>query len=219
MKYFIIIITLFTSVLSFGQNSELESKPEKQKQSKIRLSPFFSYDFNLSNDIYHHNYGTTYFTYEKVNYRVGIDVDYFLKKNISISLGVNYSNKNYESWYNCEDCFSPFFQDIKLQFIDVPIYGSYHMNFNKFNFFGQIGVVNHFTIKREVHFNNQEVILENINKYYLSGKIGLGASYPITNKHHLFVLTDYTTGFTDIFGNEDYKIKTLGIRMGIQFLL
>lgn len=219
MKYYLISIVIFVSVLSFGQNSDFESKPEKEEQSKIRLNPFFSYDFNLSNDTYRHNNGITYFTYEKVNYRLGVDVDYFLKKNISISTGVNYSNKDYESLYDCESCFSPFFQNIKLQFIDLPIYGGYYMDFNKLNIFGQIGIVNHFTIKREVHFSDQEVTLENIKKYYLSGKIGLGVSYPITNRHHLFVVTDYITGVTGIFENEDYKLKTLGIRMGIQFLL
>ena len=215
-KYYLVIISILITVLSFGQNTETEI--EIEKPSRVRLTPFVSYDFNLSNEIYHHNYGTTYFIYEKVNYRLGLDVDYFIKQNISISIGVNYSNKDYESWYNCEDCFSPFFQNIKMQFIDVPLYGSYYMNFNKFNIFGQLGIVNHFTIKREVHFDDQEITLENINDYYLSGKIGLGVSYPI-NRHRLFIASDYITGVKDIFENKDYKLKTLGIRMGIQFLL
>ncbi len=209
------------NVLCFGQNSEPETKPEKDRLSKIRLTPFFSYDFNLSKDNYNHNYnfnGTTYFTYEKVNYRIGFDIDYFLKKNISISIGVNYSNKDYESMYTCESCFSPSFDYVKLRFIDVPLYGSYHVIFNNFNIFGQLGVVNHFALDHEIRFNNQEVTLEYINEYYLSGKIGLGVSYPL-NKHRLFIASDYITGVSNIFEKEDYKIKTLGIRMGIQFLL
>ena len=220
-KYYLVIISILITVFSFGQSAKTDTISENKKFSKIRLTPFISYDFNLSNEIYNHNYnfsGTTYFTYEKVNYRAGFEVDYFINENISVSTGVNYSNKDYESWYTCESCFSPSFEYVKLRFIDVPIYGSYHVIFNKFNIFGQLGIINHFTLNREVHYNDQEVTLEYINEYYLSGKIGLGVSYPI-NRHRLFIASDYITGVSNIFEKEDYKIKTLGIRMGIQFLL
>jgi hypothetical protein len=219
MKKTILFIFLFIGLLSFGQDAELEEKPSSVKESKIRLNPFFSYDFNLSNETVNNEYGGTDFYYEKVNYRFGVDVDYFIKKNISISTGVNFSNKDYESIYFCESCFSPLLSNIKLKYLEFPLYGTYHLSFNKFNVFGQLGIVNHITLKREVHFDDQEIILENINKYYLSGKIGIGISYPVFGKHRLFVSSDYITGFTNVFDNYNYKLKSIGIRMGVQFLL
>ena len=219
MKKIILIISLFIGFLSFGQDAEHIEKTPSEKESKIRLSPFFSYDFILGKETANNEYGSTDFFYEKVNYRAGVDVDYFIKKNISISTGINFSNKDYESIYYCASCFSPYLSNIKRKYLEFPLYGTYHLNFNKFNVFGQLGIVNHITLKREVQYEDQEIILENINKYYLSGKIGIGISYPVFGRHRLFVSSDYVTGFTDVFENYDYKLKTLGIRMGVQFLI
>lgn len=218
-KYYLVIISILITVLSFGQNTETDTIPENKKTSKIRLAPFFSYDFNLSNNIYNKDYGITNFKYEKFNFRAGIEISYFINKEISISTGVNYSNKDYSSSYDCDACDTPFFSDIKLRFTELPIFGSYHFNYNNFNFFGQIGVVNHFTTKRKIYFSDQEILLDNIYKYYLSGKFGLGVSYPVFKRHHLFIASDYILGITDIYKYKNYKLKTLGIRLGIEFLI
>lgn len=215
MKYLTLIL-LFVSALGFGQEAKIETT---KKESKIRLSPFFSYDFNLSKKTASNEYGSRDFYYEKVNYKVGIGVDYFINENISISSGVNFSNKDYEAIYYCVSCFSPDLQYTKLRYLELPLCGAYHLNFNKFDVFGQIGIVNHITVKRDIQFNDQEVLQESVNEYYLSGKIGIGISYPVFGKHRLFVSSDYVTGFTDVFENYNYKIKTLGIRAGVQFLL
>jgi len=217
-KYFLIIITLFISVLSFGQNSEPETKSDNQKQSKIRLTPFFSYDINLSSDIETDDLDVYLFNYDNFNYKIGIDIEYKFNTHISISSGINYSQKDFSFNSNCLGC-EPLLYDTQtnLRFIELPLVGIYTYQVNDFELFAQLGVINQVDVNFD--YFDENVPPDNINRYNFSGKIGVGVSYPLIKKHRLFIATDYTSSITSLFKNLDYKIKTLGIRMGIQFLL
>jgi len=214
MKKTILIISLFIGFLSFGQDTELEEKTSSQKESKVRLSPFFSYDFTKSESlpiflpsIYNNK------TNPEFNYRLGIDVEYKFSNNFSISSGINYSNKD----FYLESLDEKFIFEIR--YLEFPLMVIYTYEVNDFEFFGQLGLTNQFSFNFNFLSNENDLFIGKINNYTLSGKIGIGASYPILGKHRLFLATDYTTGFTDVFENVDYKINSLGIRMGVQFLL
>lgn len=217
-KYYLIILSLFITVISFGQNSELEIKPDNQRQSKIRLTPFFSYDFNLSQETTIDGVFTNYYSYDQFNYRVGVDVEYKFTSNLSISGGINYSSKDFSFYSDCFTCDSfGLGYTAKIRFVEFPLVGIYTYQINDFEVFGQLGVINQVDI--DFDFFDDNFPPDNINRYNFSGKIGVGVSYPIINKHRLFIATDYTSSITSLFKNIDYKIKTVGIRMGIQFLL
>ena len=219
MKHFLIIITLFISVFSFGQNSVLEPNPNKEKKSKIRLTPFFSYDFNLSPDTTVNGIFTEYYSYEEINYRVGVDVEYKFTNELSLSTGFNYSRKDYSFYSDCYVCDLIGFDFItELRFIEIPLIGIYTYQFNEFEIFGQLGIINQININVDIS-SEFSYAPANVNDYNLNGKIGVGISYPIINKHRLFIATDFENSLTDVYKNYNYKLKTLGIRMGIQFLL
>ena len=218
MKYFLLIITLFISVLSFGQNSEPETKPDNQKQSKIRLTPFFSYDFNLSTESTINGIFTNHYSYKEFNYRVGIDIEYKFTNTLSISSGLNYSARDFSFYSDCASC-DPLSFDYttELRFLEIPLIGIYTYHIIDFEVFGQLGIINQLNVSLDIFEENYRP--GNVKEYNLNGKIGLGISYPIIKKHRLFIASDYVFGLTDIYENYNYKNKTLGIRMGVQFLL
>jgi len=216
MKKTILFIFLFIGLFSFGQDAELEEKTLSEKESKIRLNPFFSYDFNLSSNIVNEDYLVSILNYDRFNYKLGIDVEFKFTKSFSVSTGLNFSNKDF-SGISYDNPIANF--QFNLRFLEIPIIGIYTYKVNDFEFFGQIGIVNHINVGLNIFINDSGISLQNIDEHSISGKVGLGASYPVLGKHRLFLATDYTAGFTDVFENVDYKLKTLGIRMGVQFLL
>ena len=220
MKKIVLFISLLIGFLSFGQDVVLKEKSSLVKESKVRLSPFFSYDFNLSKNSVIGDNSLIVFNYNKLNYKLGLDVEFKLTKSFSISTGLNYSVKDFSSITYCGSC-SIYEENIQfgLSYLEIPIIGIYTYKVNEIEFFGQLGIINHINVGLNIFINDSGIALHNIDSHSLSGKVGLGASYPILGKHRLFLVTDYSSGFTNVFKNVDYKLKTLGIRMGIQFLL
>ncbi len=220
MKKTVLIISFFIGFLSFGQDADLEETTPSEKESKVRLSPFFSYDFNLSPDAVYEDMTVIFFNYNLFNYKIGVDIEYKVSEIFSIGSGLSFSQKGFLTTTECEYC-QPSYSEIKfdLEFLEIPLIGAYTYKINDFEVFGQLGIINYFNFSLNIFDNNNGISLNNINTYSLSGKVGIGASYPILGKHRLFLASDYTTGFTDVFENLDYKIKSLGIRMGVQFLL
>jgi hypothetical protein len=206
--------------LSFGQDVELEEKTPSEKESKIRLSPFFSYDFILSPDAVYEDMTVIFFNYNQFNYKIGVDIEYKVSKMFSIGSGLSFSQKRFLTTTECEYC-QPSYSEVKfdLGFLEIPLIGVYTYKISNFEVFGQLGIINLINYSSNIFDDDNGFSLNNINTYSISGKVGLGASYPVFGKHRLFLATDYSTGFTDVFENVDYKLKTLGIRMGVQFLL
>jgi len=220
MKKIILFILLIIGFLSFGQDAELEGKAISEKESKIRLSPFFSYDFNLSPDVVQEETTLIFFNYNLFNYKFGADIEYKVSKMFSIGSGLSFSQKGFLTTTECEYC-QPSYSEIKfgLGFLEIPLIAIYTYKISDFEVFGQLGIINHINFNLNIFDDSNGFSLNNIDTYSISGKVGLGASYPVFGKHRLFLATDYSTGFTDVFENVDYKLKTLGIRMGVQFLL
>ena len=216
-KYYLIIIAILITVLSFGQTSEPETEPENERESKIRLTPFFSYDFNLSPKTTVNGIFTDYYTYDSFNYRVGVDVEYKFTNKLSLSTGINYSSNDYSFYSDCYVCDPIFGLTAKLRFIEIPLIGIYTYQINEFEIFGQLGIINQVNVDFDAFDDNFHP--DKMNRYNFSGKIGIGISYPIFDRHRLIFMTDYTSSITSLFENVDYKLKTFGIRMGIQFLL
>lgn len=219
-NYYLVIISILITVLSFGQNTKADTIPDNKKTSKIRLTPFFSYDINLSSEIEFDGLDIYIFNYDNFNYKIGVDIEFKLNNRISISSGLNYSQKDFSFLSNCYNCGSLEEEiQMELRFLEIPLIGIYTYEINDFEIFGQIGIVNHINIGLNIFINDEGISRHNIDSHSLSGKIGLGASYPVFNRHHIFIASDYSIGLTNVFENIDYKLKTLGIRMGIQFLL
>lgn len=218
MKKILIIFTVFISVMSYGQNTENDEPSKTENTSKIRLSPFFSYDFNNSSKTVRNDFGVYNFSYNDFNYKVGIDVEYKITKKISLSTGLNYSSKDFSFFYDCPSC-GPLGYDTqtKFRFLEIPVTAIYIHEINRLELFGQFGIVNQFSPSFGLFDDNYSPA--KIKEYSISGKIGLGMSYPILNKHRLFFVADFTRGLTSIFEEIDYKYKSFGLRIGMQFLL
>lgn len=210
---------LLVNLFSFGQETKIEEETHTEKESKIRLNPFFSYDFNLSSKTTVNGIYTEYYSYKNFNYRVGVDIEYRFTNKFSLSTGINYSNKDYSFYADCYVCdpSSSFDFTTELRLIEIPLIGIYTYQINEIELFGQLGVINQVNIN--VDISELSYAPANMNDYNLSGKIGVGISYPVINKHRLFIATDYVFSIKDIYSDYNYKLKTLGIRMGVQFVL
>jgi len=219
MKETILFISLLIGFLSFGQDAKLEEKTNSEKESKVRLSPFFSYDFNLSDKLVEDGDAYYILNYDRFNYKIGIDVEFKITDSFSVSTGFNYSVKDFTSTslFNSMDLIEE--RQFDLSYLEIPMTVIYTYKVKDFEFFGQLGIINHINIGLNIFIPDSGIALHNIDSYSVSGKVGLGASYPILGRHRLFLATDYSTGLSNVFKNVDYKLKTLGIRMGIQFLL
>jgi hypothetical protein len=200
MKKLTLILVILCSVFSLkAQNSP----------NNFRFGITASIDKNLSSETMAFDQYTGYSTeYDKINYRLGLYLEYKLKQDLSINTAVQYSNKDFTGTYFCAVCDFPVPsspEDIDFRFIEVPLSLRYYFLPDGLGLFGQIGINNQFLINEELTEKS----------YALGIRFGAGLEYDFTQKLALQFLVDYNRGITNLYKESDFKINYLGFGVGI----
>jgi opacity protein-like surface antigen len=200
MKKLTTILVILCSVFSLkAQNSP----------TNFRLGITASIDKNLSSESMAFDQYTGYSAdYDKINYRLGLNLEYQLKQNLSINTAIQYSNKDFTGTYFCAVCvFSvpPSPEDIDFRFIEVPLSMRYYFLPDKLGLFGEVGINNQFLLNEELTDKS----------YALGIKLGAGLEYGFTQTLALQFLVDYNRGVTNLYNESDFKINYLGFGVGI----
>ncbi|MBT0608798.1 outer membrane beta-barrel protein [Aequorivita echinoideorum] len=146
--------------------------------------------------------------YNKTNYRLGIDFEYFLKENFSLNSAIRYSNKDFTGTYYCEVCdftVPPSPQEIKLSFIEMPLTAKYYFLPNKVRLFGKLGLTNLFLLNKDVL----------VNSYVVGFRIGGGVEYNLTQEVALLFNMDYNNSISKLYKESDYNLKSIAFGIGV----
>lgn len=177
--------------------------------SKLRIGLTTSIEKNLSSENVAFDKYTGYSVdYNKTNFRLGLNFEYELKSNFSINTAINYSNKDFTGTYYCAVCdflVPPSPQDIDFRFIEVPLTLKYYFLPNKIRLFGEFGLNNLFSLKKEVTDNS----------YGLGIKLGGGIEYNLSKKIALQMTMDYNNGISKLYKESDFKLKSVAFGIGI----
>jgi len=145
--------------------------------------------------------------YIKTNYRLGLNMEYALKNEITLNSAIYYSNKDFTGTYYCAVCnfsVAPSPQDIDFRFMEVPLTIRYYFFPKKIRLFGELGL------------NNQFVLSKNTTdkKYGLGIKFGAGLEYNLGRNIALQLLIDYNKGITNFYDESDFKVDYLAFGIG-----
>ena len=201
MKKLTTILAILCSVFSLNaQNSP----------NNFRIGITTSIDKNISSETLAFDQYTGYSAdYDKINYRLGLNLEYQLKQNLSINTAIQYSNKDFTGTYFCGcDSSDPFFPEaIDFRFIKVPVSLRYYFLPHRLGLFGEVGINNQFILNEELTDKS----------YALGINLGTGLEYHFTETLAFQFLVDYNRGVTNLnlYNQSDFKINYLGFGIGI----
>ena len=193
------ILVILCSVLALkAQNSP----------NNFRFGVTASIDKNLSSETMAFDQYTGYSAdYDKINYRLGLNLGYQLKQKFSINTAIEYSNKDFTRIYFCHVCdFSVLpSEDIDFRFIEVPLSVRYYLLPNKLGLFGEVGINNQFFLNGDLTDKS----------YALGVKLGAGLEYDFTQTLAFQFLVNYNRGVTNLNNESDFKLDYVGFGVGI----
>ena len=181
----------------------------QSSSGKFRIGLITSLEKNLSSeDVAFDEYTGYSAEYDKINYRIGINLEYAVIENLTINTAVNYSNKDFTGTYYCAVCdffLIPTPEKINFRFIEIPITAKYYFLPKKIRLFGEAGINNLISLNNEV--------IE--NSYSLGIRLGGGIEYNATPKLAFQVSSDYNLGMTKMSKESGYKINSLAVGIGV----
>ena len=145
--------------------------------------------------------------YNKTNYRLGLNIEYALKNEITLNSAIYYSNKDFTGTYYCEVCdfsVAPSPQDIDFRLMDVPLTIRYYLLPEKIRVFGEFGLNNQFVVSKKT----------TDKQYGLGIKFGAGLEYNLGRNIALQLLIDYNKGITNFYDESDFKVDYLAFGIG-----
>lgn len=148
--------------------------------------------------------------YDKINYRLGLNLEFELNQGFAINTAINYSNKNFTGAYYCTVCYGfilPLFppEDFDFRLIEVPISLRYYFLPDKLRIFGEVGFNNQFLLNKEITDES----------YAQAIKLGTGVEYDFTQEIALQMFVDYNKGITNFYKKSDFKLNYVGLGIGI----
>ncbi|MDC3132684.1 outer membrane beta-barrel protein [Flavobacteriaceae bacterium] len=203
MKKIILTCLLLNSLMIYAQ----------EKSDKLKIGVELGIVENLSSKIVAFNLNEGYnISYNKFNFKLNISGDFYISEKLSLSSGLSYSQNNYTVIPYTPSFIAIFEDEIKLNFIEIPVSMRYFFLNKKLTPFINIGIVNQLIFDDD-DLENPTFPLEG-NKYGVSGKLGAGMEYEL-NKMAIRLYADYVKGFSNIYSNLDYKIDYISFGAGI----
>ncbi|AVR44249.1 hypothetical protein C7S20_02655 [Christiangramia fulva] len=198
------LIFLFLLYFVFYNNYAQESN------TKTRLGLDLFLENTISSERIQTGENVGYFAdYDKTNFQIGLQVERYLNNKITLNSGLNYSNRDFTGTYFCQVCdFSlpPEPEEIKFQFLEIPLSLKYYFFRNNFRPFIDLGLINQFAIKNEI----------TEKKYVILGKTGVGLDYNFNSNASIQVLFNYNRAITKMFEESDFKPEVLSIGIGFR---
>lgn len=196
--------------LLFGLLGLLFSLNSYSQTGKFRPGVFYSFDNNFSSDrISFDKYSGYSADYNKSNFSAGLSLDYSISGKLILVSGINYSDKSFTGKYYCDVCdisTPPGPEKIEIQFIEIPVIAKYYFLRSRFDVFAEGGIGNLWRV-------NHKTDLE-VEKYFLSAKLGGGIEYPFLDRYSLQLSVVYTQNLTEVFRDAEYDYRIFAIKFG-----
>tara|TARA_R110002020_G_scaffold23587_3_gene78446 strand:- start:11846 stop:12373 length:528 start_codon:yes stop_codon:yes gene_type:complete len=168
-----------------------------------------SSDYNISSqNIDLGNYMGYIASYDRTNYSLGLQAEKFLTSDMSVNLGLQFSQKNFTGTFYCAVCdwaIPPDPENIRMQFLEIPIGLRKYFLPGKWKLFADVGLLNQIALENDLETNG----------YLLSATIGGGTEYRIGEHWSLQLRALYNRALTDTFEGSDHKMQFLAFGMGI----
>lgn len=153
--------------------------------------------------------------FDKINYSLGLTTNYMLSKNIGLSSGILYSNKDFTGTFNCASCLSirplPFQETIEQRFLTVPVAVNYTFLTGKLKPFLQGGFKNNIEIKNDLEAQS--------NGYFLEAFFGASLYYEFVKNWNLGIGYNYQTALSDLYKTDDFNLRTNSFFLRINYKL
>ena len=176
---------------------------------KLRIGFNAGVENNTSSQIMAFDQNTGYNAqYDKLNYRIGVSVEFKLSRNFSFNSALNYSNKDFTGTYYCHVCdpiTNPSPEHISFNFVELPLAVRYYFLANKIRFFGEVGLNNLFLLNQERADNTR----------ILGAKLGGGIEYNFTEGLALQISTKRNIGISKLFEKSDFTLNSSAFGIGI----
>lgn len=163
----------------------------------------------------------------------GITYDYLIKKKFTIGVDLLYSQKGFGNYFILGDVLDPvmggngtntnngnliYFQ---YDYITIPISLSYKVG-NKYYLFTTVGLAPSFLVSAKTYFEDSDNVLysNNLNKFELSGQVGLGAGLKLYKNYHLYASVLKFQSFNAVSNSKYYvfsEITNYGYNFSLGF--
>ncbi|KKM95220.1 hypothetical protein LCGC14_1190450 [marine sediment metagenome] len=150
--------------------------------------------------------------YDKTNYRFGLNLEYALKKDLTINTAIGYSNRDFTGTYFCDVCdfeVPPGPEEVDFRFIEIPLTLKYYFLPGKIRLSLEAGLNNLLPLNDTDYYGITD------NSWAAGLTIGGGLEYNLSRKLALRLITDYSNGITNLYKESDFKIKSLNFGIGI----
>ena len=152
--------------------------------------------------------------FDKNNYTLGLTIQFFINKKISLSTGLLYSNKDFSGTFNCATCdptsypiYSP--ETIKQRFLVIPTSIDYNFRFGNLKPILRTGFKNNIGVDNDLK--------EQSKGYFLEAFFGVLMNYEILETWNIGVGYNYQTTFTDLYKTDEYNLRANSLYLQINF--
>ncbi len=155
--------------------------------------------------------------FDKDNYKFGIVLNYNFDKNIFISSGILYANKDFTGNFICVTCpICPvcdieFLKKGKQRFLSIPISISKQFLQTKIKPSIELGVYNNIELENDLKSYSKH--------YFLEGFVGVNTNYNFTKNLNAKLGFRYQTSLSNLYSTDDFKFKTTSTYLNINYLI
>ena len=149
--------------------------------------------------------------FNKNNYSFGLTARYLIKKKLSISSGILYSNKDFTGTYNCATCgfYDPFPETIEQKFLVIPISINYMLLTGKLRPIINGGIKNNLNIINDLK--------EQSKNYFLETFIGASVYYEFSKNWMVEIGYNFQIALTDLYKTDEFNLKTNNFLLQINY--
>ena len=148
---------------------------------------------------------------QKVNYTLGVSVLRNMNPNLSIGIGLQYSDRDFAG-VCCDTCnkLAIIYRDISIDFIEVPLFMLYTFGrkSKKLRPYLKAGLITSTVLN--------VALINTYRKVHFSALTGIGLSYKINESFILNLESYYENMMHTIADNSDYRFKNVSIQLGLQ---
>ena len=176
----------------------------------FKLNLNTSFDARLGNkDIVADRWAIDGVKYDRMNYKIGLNLEYGFKEKLSVLSGLNYSNKDFTGAFRGNEFVLNPPARVELRCIEIPVLLRYYFQPEKLGFYGEIGLNNN------IKLSGDKMYIVDFHTYSIGLKVGGGIEFNASSKFALQLFANYNKGLSNVFKNSNYKVDYLSFGIGI----
>ena len=212
MKKILLITLLLIQVTVYGQNTPNWNVGVEVSTENLSLSDNRNGIDYLITDGSINGYAINF---DKTNYSIGLRAKYFIRKNLSLTSGILYSNKDFSGKYNCATCdpigklFSK--RTIEQRFLTIPISFEYVFLNGKLNPALEVGFKNNIELKNDLNKIS--------NGYFLEAFASPSIYYTFSENWNFRIGYNYQMSLSDLYKTDNFNLRTNAFFLQINYIV